>query len=139
MKLILICATRAVALAVVLIMSVCIGKAADEPLIPTPLNDVLLKIRPGMTTNQVLAVLSSSYPKVTARMSDWDGMTGYMDYKLDERFTLSISSITRDGKEIVHDDFLMYLFDWQSKRRVDIRLYNWAGQQGPKMTNDSKI
>jgi hypothetical protein len=139
MKLILICATRAVALAAVLIMSVCIGKAADEPLIPTPLNDVLLKIRPGMTTNQVLAVLSPSYRKVTARMSDWDGMTGCIDYKLDERFTLSISFITRDGKEIVHGDFLMYLFDWQSKRRVNIRLYNWEGQQGPKRTNDPKI
>lgn len=103
-------------------------QAADEPLIPTPLNDVLLRIRPGMTTNQVVSALSTAYLKVAGRMGNWDGQTGYIDYKLDERFTLSISSITRDGKEVVHDDLLMYLYDWQSKRRVDIKLYYWEGQ-----------
>jgi hypothetical protein len=102
--------------------------AADEPLIPTPLNDVLLRIRPGMNTNQVLSALSTAYPKVAGRMGDWSGQTGYIDYKLDERFTLSISSITRDGKDVVHDDLLMYLYDWQSKRRVDIKLYCWERQ-----------
>ena len=103
-------------------------QAADEPLIPTPLNNVLLRIRPGMTTNQVEIALSTSYPKVAGRMGIWSGQTGYVDYKLNERFTLSISSITRDGKEVVHDDLLMYLYDWQSKRRVDIKLYCWEGQ-----------
>lgn len=96
--------------------------AADEPLIPTPLNDVLFKIRPGIATNQVLAVLSPAYSKVVSRMGNWSGQTGHIDYKLDDRFTLSISSITRDGKEVVHDDLLMYLFDWQTKRRIDLKL-----------------
>lgn len=103
-------------------------RAADEPLIPAPLNNVLLRIRSGMTTNQVQSALSISYPRVSSQISDWDGMTGYIDYELDERFTLSISSITRGGKEVVHDDMLMYLFDWQSKRRVEIELYNWVGK-----------
>ena len=103
-------------------------QAADEPLIPTPLNNVLLKIRPGMTTNQVVSALSTAYPKVAGHMGDWSGQTGYVDYKLDERFTLSISSITRSGKEVVHDDLLMSLYDWQAKRRVDIKLYYWEGQ-----------
>jgi hypothetical protein len=97
--------------------------AADEPLIPTSLNGLLLKIRPGMTTNQVLAVLSPSYPKVTARMGDWSGQTGYFDYKLDERLTLSMSSVMRDGRKLVHDDLLFYVFDWRTKRRVDIKFY----------------
>ena len=101
---------------------------ADEPLIPTPLNDVLLKVRPGMTTNQVVSVLSTAYPKVAVRMGDWSGQTGYTDYKIDERFTLSISCITRAGKEVVHDNLLIYLYDQQSKRRIDIRLYYWEGQ-----------
>jgi len=103
-------------------------QAADEPLIPALLNDVLLKIRPGMTTNQVMSSLSTAYPKVAGHIGDWSGQTGYVDYKLDERFTLSISSITRDGKEVVHDDLLLYLYDWQSKRRVDIKLYYWEEQ-----------
>ena len=102
--------------------------AADEPLIPTPLNDVLLKIRPGMTTNQVLAVLSPSYPKVAGRMGDWSGQTGYIDYKLDERFTLSVSGVMREGRQLVHDDLLFYVFDWQTKRRVDIKLYFWESR-----------
>ena len=81
-------------------------QAADEPLIPTPLNEVLLKIRPGMATNQVVSALSTAYPKVAGHRGDWSGQTGYVDYKLDERFTLSISSVTRNGKEVVHDDLL---------------------------------
>jgi hypothetical protein len=98
---------------------------ADEPLIPAALNAVLLKIHPGMTTNEVAAVLSPAYPKVTSHMGNWSGQTGYMDYKLDDRFTLSVSSITRGGKEVVHDDFLMYLYDWPAKRRVDLKVYYW--------------
>ncbi len=102
--------------------------AADDSLIPAPLNSVLLKIQPGMTTNQVLAVLSPSYPKVEVHMGMWSGQTGYMDYKLDERFTLSVSSVMQDGKELVHDDLLFYVFDWQTKRRIDIKLYYWDGR-----------
>ena len=102
--------------------------AADHTLIPTPLNSVLLKVQPGMSTNQVLAVLSPSYPKVTGQTGNWSGQTGYFDYKLDERFALSVSSVMRDGKELVHDDLLFYVFDWQTKRRVDIKLYYWEGQ-----------
>ena len=102
--------------------------AADQPLIPTPLNSVLLKVQLGMSTNQVLAVLSPSYPKVTGQTGTWSGQTGYCDYKLDERFTLAVASVMRDGKELVHDDLLFYVFDWQTKRRVDIKLYYWEGQ-----------
>ena len=79
-------------------------QAADEPLIPTPLNNVLLTIRPGMTTNQVESVLSTSYLKVKSRRGNWSGTTGYIEYQLDERFTLSVSSFTQDGKEVVQDD-----------------------------------
>ncbi len=81
-----------------------------------------------MTTNQVVSALSTAYPKVAGHMGDWSGQTGYVDYKLDERFTLSISSITRNGNEVVHDDLLFYVFDWRTKRRIDIKLYYWDGQ-----------
>jgi len=52
--------------------------AAGEPLIPAPLNSLLVKIQPGMTTNQVLSVLSSAYPRVTVHMGDWSGSSGYL-------------------------------------------------------------
>jgi hypothetical protein len=58
-------------------------------------------------------------------MSDWSGQTGYIEYKLDERYSLSVSSITRDGKEVVHDEILLYLYDWPSKRRIDLKIFDW--------------
>jgi hypothetical protein len=106
-------------------------QAADEPLVPAPLNAVISKIHPGMSIHDVETVLSTSYPKVAGHMGEWSGQTGYIDYKLDDRFTLSVSSMTRDGKEVVHDEILMYFFDWSAKRRVDIKIYDWD-KQPPK-------
>src|ERR1035438_4794372 len=78
------------------------ARAADESLIPPALNSLLPKIHPGMTVHEVEAVLATAYPKVAGRMSDWDGMTGYIDYKLDDRYSLSVASINReDDKQIV--------------------------------------
>ncbi len=108
-------------------------QATDEALIPAPLNSILLKIRPGMTTNEVERVLSASYPKFTRQIGDWSGGSGYNEYKLDKRFTLSIAFITCDGKEVVHDDYFMMLYDWEGRRRVDIKIYDWdkQGQKAP--------
>jgi len=36
--------------------------------------------------------------------------------------------VMRDGRGLVHDDLLLYVFDWQTKRRVDIKLYYWEGR-----------
>ena len=108
------------------------SRAADEPLIPAALNAVLPKIHAGMTIRQVEAVLAPAYPKVKGQMSNWSGQTGYIDYKLDERHTLSVSSITRDGKEVVHDEILLYLYDWPSKRRLDLKVYEWEKQADKK-------
>ena len=63
--------------------------AADEPLIPAALNAVLPKIHVGMTIREVEAALAPAYPKVKGQMGIWSGQTGYIDYKLDERHTLS--------------------------------------------------
>ena len=81
-----------------------------------------------MTTREVESVLASAYPKVKGQMGTWSGQTGYIDYKLDERHTLSVSSITRDGKEVVHDEILLYLYDWPAKQRLDLKIYTWEKQ-----------
>jgi hypothetical protein len=104
--------------------------SADEPLIPASLNDVLPKIHAGMTIHEVEQVLSASYPKVAGRMSDWDGMTGYIDYKLDDRYSLSVASINRmDGQKVIQvvggGDLLFYVFDRQAKHRIEIKQYDW--------------
>ena len=78
-----------------------------------------------MTVAEVEAVLTTAYPGVKGQMSLWSGQTGYIDYKLDERFTLSISSATVDKKTVVHDDLLFYLVNHSAKHRVDIKSYFW--------------
>jgi hypothetical protein len=114
-------------------------KGADEPLIPPTLNKVLLKIRPGMTIHEVEAVLSTSYAKVSGQMSDWSGMTGYIGYKLDDRYSLSISSVNRkDGEkvvQVVQGDLLFYIYDWPAKRRVGIKQYDWDKQMPKSEVN----
>jgi hypothetical protein len=109
------------------------SRAADEPLIPPALNAVLPKIHAGMTIREIEAVLAPAYPSVKGQMSLWSGQTGYIDYKLDERHTLSVSSINRDGKQVVHDEVLLYLYDWTSKRRLDLKIFEWEKQADKKL------
>jgi hypothetical protein len=125
---------------VILAILFCVGllpsKAAEEPLIPTALNIVLPKIHPGMSITEVENALSPAYPNVKGQMGRWSGQTGYIDYKLDDLYSLSVSSITRNGKEVVHDEILLYLFERASKRRLDLRIFEWekkAGKQADKL------
>ena len=101
---------------------------AEEPLIPIALNAVLPNIHSGMSIRDVETALSAAYPKVKGQMGDWSGGTGYIEYKLDERYTFSISSITRNGEKVVHDEILFYLYDWPNKRRLDLKLFEWEKQ-----------
>ena len=94
-------------------------------MIPVALNAVLPKIHARMTVREVEAVLAPAYPKVKGRMGNWSGQNGYIDYKLDERYSVSVSSVTREGKEVVHDEILIYLYDWPAKRRLDLKVYEW--------------
>lgn len=114
---------------VILAILFCVGllssKAAEEPLVPAALNAVLPKIHPGMSITEVETALSPAYPNVKGQMGRWSGQTGYIDYQLDERYSLSVSSITRKGREVVHDEILLYLFDRASKRRLDLKIFDW--------------
>lgn len=115
-----------------LVASLSYLRAGDDPLIPAGLNVLLPKIRPGMTISQVEAALAPAYPGVKGQMGEWSGQTGTVDYKLDSRYTLSVSSITREGKEVVHDEILLYLYDWPAKRRLDLKVFDWEKQPASK-------
>jgi len=111
--------------------------ATGGPLIPSALNGLLPGIHPGMTIPEVESVLAAAYPKVAGRMSDWDGMTGYIDYRLDDRYSLSVASINRaDGKKVVQvvggGDILFYIYDWPSKNRIEVQQYVWDEKQSKK-------
>ena len=115
---------------------------AQEPFIPVALNAVLPKIHARMTIGEVKAVLAPAYPKLEVRMGTWSGGVGYIAYKLNERYTVSISAITREGKDVVHDDILIYLYDWPAKRRIDLKIYDWEKQADkqpePKLEEPNK-
>jgi len=127
---------------VILALFYCVGSihlhAADAPLIPVALNAVLQKIHARMTIREVEAVLAPAYPNVKGQMGDWSGQSGYIEYKLDERYTLSVSSGTREGKEVVHDEILFYLYDWPSKRRLDLKVYEWEKQADKQPSSKSE-
>ncbi|MEO8824821.1 MAG: amidohydrolase [Chthoniobacterales bacterium] len=108
------------------------ARATDEPLIPVALNNLLSRIHAGMTIHEVETVLSTAYPGVKGQMGEWSGQTGYIDYKLTERYTLSVSSITRKGEAVVHDEILFYLYDWPLKHRFDLKVYEWEKQAKEK-------
>jgi hypothetical protein len=104
-------------------------RAADEPLVPQPLNSLLPGIHPGMTVHEVEAVLSRAYPKVSGQVSIWDGASGYVDYRLDDRFSLSVSSVNTlpDHLEpVVGTEVFFYVYDWPAKRRLELKTYVWA-------------
>jgi hypothetical protein len=112
-------------------------QAADDLLIPTILNGVLLKIKPRMSVQEVEAVLSVSYPKFVPQRGDWGGRSGYNDYKLDEQYTLSISFILRDdNKEVVADEILFSVYNWPAKRRADIKLFHWEDASSSKHSQE---
>jgi hypothetical protein len=94
--------------------------------IPPALNAILPKISAGMKPEEVKKLLAVKYPKVEYHLGVWSGQTGYFDFKLDDRWTLSVAGETDRSKgSIVHHDGLIYLFDRANKNRVEIKRYSW--------------
>jgi hypothetical protein len=111
------------------------AKAADEPLIPAPLNKVLSKVHPGMTSKEVIAVIKPSYPSVSMSGAHWSGATGFYEYKLDARFGVSITFGGEVGKEVVHHDMVISVYDYQKKHRADIKFFYWKEEPEKKPAN----
>ena len=120
----------------IVLIVICVGTMVGrgvtaEPLMPPALNELLPRILTGMLVPEVEKVLATAYPGVKGRMGTWSGQTGYVDYKLTERYSLSVSSIMRNSKEVVHNDLLFYIHDWQSKRRIDVSVFDWEKNKAP--------
>jgi hypothetical protein len=114
-------------------------QAEDEPLIPPALNALLPKISAGMTTEEITKRLSRAYPKVEPQMGDWSGDGGYIDFKLDERYRISIAACF-DAKRnrVVQDKILIYLYDQAHKHRVEIRRRYWKDSSEPRAPDKPK-
>lgn len=68
--------------------------AQDEPLIPTALNTLLPRLKSGMSIEEAKALFSPSYPKLRVESL----LSGYIDFALDDRCTLSVAGRIDNGK-----------------------------------------
>ena len=116
---------KSLPLFVLLVFSMTAVAMAEDPLIPTALNGVLPRVHPGMSGAEVKAVLATVYPKIEAHLGEWSGQTGYIDFRIDDRYRISISAQNPpsggpdEKTAIVHQDLIIYLFDEVRKERWD--------------------
>jgi hypothetical protein len=100
--------------------------AADEPLIPASLNALLPKITAGMKPEDIKAVVLKSYPKAERQDGPWSGQTGYLGFRLDDRFSFMVAGhMIGNGQEVVSQDARIYVLDRHHKRRLEIVPYRW--------------
>jgi len=108
-------------------------KAADEPLIPAPLNALLPKITPGMTRDDVRRILSTAYPYPVQQDGPGSGQGGNMGFRLDDRFWVMFSAKRNAEQEyVVSKNASISVFDYVLKRRLDIKPYYWEKSSDDK-------
>jgi len=101
-------------------------RAADEPLIPKKINALLPKIIAGMTYEDIKTVLSLDFPKLELQDGPWSVQTGYIGFKLDERYSVMFSAgMDAKRQEVVSSNAQISVFDRLQKLRLDITRYSW--------------
>jgi hypothetical protein len=119
-----------------ILITACIAfsvSAADAPLIPDGANQILGRICPNMSEAEVEKIVQKYYPETKANPSVWSGQSGYVDYKLTARYSISVAEYN-DPKDFnlrfVHADMIIFVFDWELKRRINISFFNWEVEKG---------
>jgi hypothetical protein len=100
----------------------------DGPLLPDGINQILGRIRPHMTEADLGQLAKRFYPEATMQPDVWSGQTGYVKITIDSRYSISVSEYNdpKDfNKRFVHADMYIYVYDWQTKTRVNLSLYKW--------------
>ena len=116
-------------LAIIVILAVITcAYASDEALLPDGINQILGRIQPNMSETQVEALVKEYYPNMTKALGSWSGQTGYVEFKVTSRHTISIAEYN-DPKDFdlrfVHADMILYVYDWNLKRRLNLSFHNW--------------
>ena len=71
---------------ITVMLSVALGAlAAEEPLLPDGVNQILGRIRPNMSEAEVEKIVKAYYPDAKATPSVWSGQTGYVEFKVTSR------------------------------------------------------
>ena len=109
--------------------------AADAPLFPDSINQILGRIQPNMSESQVETLVKKYYPDAEATLGIWSGQAGYVDFKVTSRHTISISEYnnpTNFALRFVHADMIIYIYDLDTKTRVNLSLYKWDNSSASK-------
>ena len=114
---------------VILTLSVTSGAfAGGGPLFPDGVNQILGRIQPDMSEAQVEEIVKIYYPDVSHTVSIWSGQTGYADFRLTSRYSISVAEYN-DPEDFncrfVHADMILYVYDWELNQRINISFYNW--------------
>lgn len=102
--------------------------AAEEPLFPDGVNQILGRIQPDMSEAQVEEIMKIYYPDAILTLGTWSGQTGYVDFELTSRYSISVAEYNDPDDfdyRFVHADMILYVFDWELNRRIDISFHNW--------------
>jgi len=114
---------------VIVMLSVALGAfAGDGPLFPDGASQILGRIQPGMSEAQVEEIVRIYYPDASRTVGIWSGQTGYVDFRLTSRYSISVAEYN-DPEDFnfrfVHADMILYVYDWELNRRINISFYDW--------------
>ncbi|MFA4943995.1 MAG: hypothetical protein WC789_04760 [Lentisphaeria bacterium] len=113
---------------ILMILVAVIALASDKPLVPDGINQILGRIQPNMSESQVETLMKKYYPDVKRTLGTWSGQTGYVDFKVSPAYTISIAEYN-DPKDFnlrfVHADMIIYVFEWQTKTRLNLSFFKW--------------
>ena len=102
--------------------------AAEEPLFPDGVNQILGRIQPDMSEAQVEETVKFYYPDAVLTLGTWSGQSGYVEFKLTSRYSISIAEYNDPDNfdyRFVHADMILYVFDWELNQRINISFHNW--------------
>jgi len=127
--------------AVILASFIALAGAADEPLLPDGVNQILGRIRSRMSEAEVEKIVQAYYPKTKATPGPWSGQTGYAEFKLTPRYSISVAEYNdpKDfNKRFVHADMILYVYDWEAKRRTNISFHQWDNEKTGDKTSEQQ-
>ena len=117
-----------IAAIIVILTAITCAYAGDEALLPDNINQILGRITPDMSENNVQALFRQYYPNAEGKVGNWSGQTGYVDYKVTPKHTVSISMYNSQAnlhQRFVHPSMTFYIYDWVTKSRMNFSIYKW--------------
>jgi hypothetical protein len=101
----------------------------ESALLPDGINQILGRIRPDMSETELAGIVTLFYPEAEPACGIWSGQSGYVDFRLTPRWSVSIAEYNAPNdfeSRFVHPEMTFYVYDWEVERRIDITFYGWG-------------